>query len=188
MNPKDDDAALALRIAAGDRDALAHVYRRESGRVYRYALAMTHNADMASDATQDTFMSFSSNPSGFDATRGTLQGYLVGITRHWVLSAWNADKRFVDAAPEDVAEPLDEHDPSGLLIEQQSAEQLMQALAQLPPVFREAIVLVELQEYSYVDAAALAGIELNTLRTRVFRAKQKLAALLRGEAKMRQAA
>ena len=185
MKANDDDAALASRIAQGDRDALSHVYQRESGRVYRYALAMTHNADMAADATQETFMSFSANPRGFDATRGALQGYLVGITRHWVLSAWQADKRFVDAAPEDLTEleesQIDERDPSALLVAQQSSEQLMQALAKLPATFREAIILVELQDYSYADAAALAGIELNTLRTRLFRAKHKLAAILGSE-------
>lgn len=178
MQLEPDDATLVSRIAAGDRAALGHVYARESGRVYRYALAMTHNAEVAADVTQDTFMNFARNCTKYDATRGPLQAYLVGITRHAVLSTWQVDKRYVDQTPEELDEPGNEADPSDALISRESSAQLMAALARLPAMFREAIVLVELQEYSYIDAARIAGIELNTLRTRLFRAKQKLVKLL----------
>jgi RNA polymerase sigma-70 factor, ECF subfamily len=66
-----------------------------------------------------------------------------------------------------------------LLVAKQDHAALMAAIAQLPVVFREAVVLVELQELSYAQAAALAGIELNTLRTRLHRGKKRLAELLR---------
>jgi RNA polymerase sigma-70 factor, ECF subfamily len=83
-------------------------------------------------------------------------------------------------APNGDDEPLDTTaDPDALLVAKQDHAALMAAIAQLPMVFREALVLVELQELSYAHAAALASIELNTLRTRLHRAKKRLAELLR---------
>jgi RNA polymerase sigma-70 factor (ECF subfamily) len=170
-----DDAQIARRIGAGDRAALADLYARESGRVYRYALAMCGNEALAADVTQDTFIAFAQKPTGFDAARGALQGYLMGVARHHVLAGI---RQTHDALDTHTDEPVDTQDPDSLLLAKLDHTALMAAIAQLPVVFREALVLVELQEMSYADAAALAGIELNTLRTRLHRAKKKLAELL----------
>ena len=56
------------------------------------------------------------------------------------------------------------------------------ALRRLPAPFREAIVLVDLQERPYAEAARIAAVEVNTLRTRLHRGRAKLAALLCGDA------
>jgi RNA polymerase sigma-70 factor, ECF subfamily len=170
-----NDAHIAQRIGQGDRAALADLYSRESARVYRYALAMCGNEALAADVTQDTFIAFAHKPGGFDATKGALQGYLMGVARHHVLAAIRHTHDPLDALTE---EPADAQDPDSLLVAKSDHAALMAAIAQLPVVFREALVLVELQEMSYADAAALAGIELNTLRTRLHRAKKKLAELL----------
>ncbi len=183
------DDELARRILAGDSGALEAVYVRESARVYRYALAMSHNATLAADVMQEVFVQFATKPQGFDAARGPLQGYLVGIARHQVLASWAQDGRTtsLDAMNEDgetehkshwVEEEGDSAEPGQQLITQQTNAALMRAIAQLPAVFREALVLVELQELPYAEAAAIAGIELNTLRTRLHRAKAKLAKML----------
>ena len=60
----------------------------------------------------------------------------------------------------------------------QSGAEVWLALRQLPVAFREAVVLVDLQERPYAEAAQIAGIELNTLRTRLHRGRARLAALL----------
>ncbi len=187
------DGELAASIAAGDTGALELVYTRESARVYRYALAMSHNATLAADVMQEVFVQFATKPQGFDASRGPLQAYLVGIARHQVLAAWVHEGRHssLDAMNEDgeqalktsVTEEATEWvEPGQQLVARQTHEQLMRAIAQLPAPFREALVLVELQERPYAEAAAIAGIELNTLRTRLHRAKAKLAKLLGAEA------
>ena len=64
----------------------------------------------------------------------------------------------------------------------QSGAAVQEALRRLPAPFREALVLVDLQERSYAEAAAIAGIELNTLRTRLHRGRIKLAALMQSDA------
>ena len=86
-----------------------------------------------------------------------------------------------DADADDDAHAEQAHDvasPEQLLVRAQSTRELWQALDALPFIYREPVVLVDLQERSYLDAARIAGIELNTLRTRLHRARLRLAHLL----------
>jgi len=174
-----DDAVLAARIARGDAAALDAVYRREAGPVYRYLLALAANPAWAADATQDAFIAFAARPHGFDAARGaTLGAYLAGIARHALLGQLRRNGNEVELDAEridgrDAALPTD-----ALLVARQDDQQLWAAIRALPWPFREALVLVDLQERSYQQAAQIAGIELNTLRTRLHRARARLALLL----------
>jgi RNA polymerase sigma-70 factor (ECF subfamily) len=179
--PASDDAALAARVASGDRPALDTVYRRESGPVYRYALAMCGNPAWAADATQEAFLAFVARPGGFDAGRGPLAAYLAGIARHALLAVW---RRSADGLPlleeEDLSEgePSDALSPEAMLVRAQGVEAVWRAVRTLPWAQREAVVLVDLQERPYALAARIAGVELNTLRTRLHRGRARLAAAL----------
>lgn len=194
-NPPDDDRALAARAAAGDAAALAEAYRREAGPVYRYALALCGNASWAADATQEAFVALAVGPATYDAGRGPLGAWLAGVARHALAARWRnaaherswgeVDPVDFDGASDDDASRGDDAvatalgaSPEALLVRAQTHELLWAALRRLPAVFREALVLVDLQERPYAEAAQIAGIELNTLRTRVHRARAKLAALL----------
>lgn len=178
----DDGAgALLARLAAGDAAALEPIYRREAGAVYRYALALCGNAAWAADATQEAFVALADRPLGFDAQRGTLGAYLAGVARHALLACLRQAKDQVPLADDDESGggALATHDepvsPEALLVQEQASERLWAALRALPWPFREALVLVDLQERPYAEAAAIAGIELNTLRTRLHRGRLKLA-------------
>jgi RNA polymerase sigma-70 factor, ECF subfamily len=181
----DDALALVARLASGDAAALDAIYRTESGPVYRYALALCGNAEWAADATQDAFVALATRPQAFDPARGTLGAYLAGVARHRLAAHWRSarsEQALIDDLDSD--EPgdnaVDEHSPSPeqLLVRAQGQADFWAALRQVPAAFREALVLVDLQERPYAEAAQIAGIELNTLRTRVHRARSKLAALL----------
>lgn len=181
----DGDAALVSRVAAGDARALELLYRRESGPVYRYALALCGNAAWAADATQEAFVALATKPHGYDAARGPLGAWLAGVARHALAALWRQG-RLEDPLPEQIedggAGPLDGHSmavsPEALLVRRQDSTAFWAALRALATPYREALVLVDLQERPYAEAAAIAGIELNTLRTRLHRARGKLAALL----------
>jgi RNA polymerase sigma-70 factor (ECF subfamily) len=180
-----EDAALAARIACGDRAALEQAYRREAATVYRYALAMCANPGWAADATQDAFIVLAAQAQGFDATRGTLGAWLAGIVRHALLAQWRRESGhvpLVDADEDGAESPAAGHSlddtPETLLVRAQSGERVWAAVRRLPVPFREALVLVDLQERTYAEAACIAGIETNTLRTRLHRARARLAALL----------
>jgi RNA polymerase sigma-70 factor, ECF subfamily len=179
-----DDAVLARRVAEGDRLALDRLYRQHSAAVYRYAVAMCGNPAWAADATQEAFVGFALKPGGFDAARGGLAAYLIGAARHALWGQWRLQHNTV-ALPEADDEPTGEHHdhdahagPETQLVRAQTAEQVWHALRSLPWPQREAVVLVDLQDHSYDAAAQIAGIELNTLRTRVHRGRAKLARLL----------
>jgi RNA polymerase sigma-70 factor (ECF subfamily) len=177
----EDDAALLQRLAAGDAQALERLYRRECGPVYRYALALCGNPGWSADAVQDAFMQLLQRPAGFDAARGTLGAYLAGIVRHRLLAQWREP---LQPAEDEAAAPPDDASAETLLVRRQQGDALWRALRALPWVFREAVVLVDLQERPYAEAAAIAGVELNTLRTRLHRARQRLARALGDEGEM----
>ena len=182
--PRRDEADMPRaveRIAAGDGRALEQVYRREAGAVYRYALALCGNPAWAADATQDAFVALATRPRGFDAALGALGAYLAGIARHALHARWRDAQGQAPLADDDEAADLTgdvAESPESLLVRVQDQQALWQALRTLPLPFREALVLVDLQERPYAEAAQIAGIEINTLRTRLHRGRTRLAALL----------
>lgn len=187
-----DDAVLLDRVTAGDADALACVYRRESGAVYRYALALAGDEAAALDAVHDAFAQLLRGAPGFDAARGTLGGYLAGMARHQLLRQWRDARRHVglDALdpPEGAAgdgaawtATAADRPACGTDVPLEAAQQqarLWSAIRRLSWPQREALVLVDLQERRYDEAAAIAGISVDVLRTRLHRARQRLADLM----------
>lgn len=173
-----DEAALLARVAAGDAEALGLLYRRESGSVYRYALALAGDEAAALDALQEAFAQLLRGPQAFQAGRGSLGAYLAGMARHQLLTQWRDARRHIplDDAAEDEADLMPASDAR--LDEEQQQGQLWAAIRRLSWPQREALVLVDLQERPYEDAAAIAGISVDVLRTRLHRARQRLADLL----------
>ena len=181
--PHSEPTSLVSRLARGDRQALDLVYRAEGAEVYRYALAMCGNPAWSADATQDAFVQLAEHTAGYDASKGPLRAWLCGIARHKLLARWRDARGESPAGEPDDEEAGPEHDyahasPEGELARTQDTEALWRAIRELPWGFREALVLVDLQERSYAEAAQIAGVELNTLRTRVHRARQRLARAL----------
>ncbi|MFT7776679.1 RNA polymerase sigma factor [Roseateles sp.] len=175
-----EEAALLARLADGDADALALVYRRESGTVYRYALALAGDEATALDAVQEAFAQLLRGPQSYQASRGSLGAYLAGMARHQLLNQWRDARRHVplddSLDAEDPAEATPASDARLNLAQQHDG--LWAAIRALSWPQREAIVLVDLQERSYADAAAIAGVGVDVLRTRLHRARQRLADLL----------
>lgn len=176
----DDEAALLARLNAGDADALALLYRRESGSVYRYALALAGDEAAALDAVQEAFAQLLRGPQAYQAGRGTLGAYLAGMARHQLLSQWRDSRRHVplddSLDADEAAEPAPASDARLSLAQRQ--DHLWTAIRRLSWPQREALVLVDLQERSYEDAALIAGVSVDVLRTRLHRARQRLADLL----------
>lgn len=176
---RSDEAVLLERVAAGDAEALALLYRRESGSVYRYALALAGDEATALDAVQEAFAQLLHGPQGYQAGRGSLGAYLAGMARHQLLNQWRDARRQMsldEAEEDDDATALPGSDTR--LADAQQQSQLWAAIRRLSWPQREAIVLVDLQERAYEDAAAIAGISVDVLRTRLHRARQRLADLL----------
>lgn len=180
--PVDADLAELTLARGGDERAFTALYRRHSGAVYRFAWLLTGSESLASDVTQETFIELLEGGGRFDPTRGTLAAYLCGIARFRAYRA--ADSRLQTFAEIDEigAEPdagTMPDLPLDALERSRSLERLYEAIRRLPAPYREVLILVELQEMPYADAAAVAGIELGTVRSRLSRARARLADLLR---------
>jgi len=169
------DAALAARVACGDADALAPLYQRHRGAVYRFALLWSGSAAVAADVTQDVFVHLLGHADDYDAARGPLLPWILGIARNFVHKRSGVDARYLPEGDElDLAEaPGPPHDEA--LDGQRELDRLREAIAALPPHYRDVLVLVELAERSYAEAAAICGCELNTVRSRLSRARALLA-------------
>ena len=171
------DAALAARLACGEPGALDPLYRRHKGSIYRFALLWSGSAAVAADVTQDVFVHLLTKAADYDPARGSLQPWLLGVTRNFVHRRTGADARYV--ANDDDAEPpapaLDAPTPESALATQRDIARVRAAIAALPPHYRDVLVLVELAERSYAEAAAICGCELNTVRSRLSRARALLA-------------
>src|SRR6185436_13281590 len=76
------DSELLQAMLAGDEAALATLYRRRQGSVYRFALQMSGSTALAEDVTQDVFMALMRSGNSYDSDRGPLSWFLLGMARN----------------------------------------------------------------------------------------------------------
>lgn len=186
------DDGLFRRILAGDEDAFALLYRRKHPAIYRFVLHMTGNPAVAEDVTQEAFMTLIRDAKRFDPARGTLGGFLFGVARNHLRKRWEQDRHSVPL-PE-LEEDLhtlvsgngasrNGNNGSALAHDQlaslETVGRVRQAVATLPAAYREAVVLCDLEEMSYEEAAAALDCPVGTVRSRLHRARALLIEKLR---------
>jgi RNA polymerase sigma-70 factor, ECF subfamily len=181
------DAELLRLMLAGDEEAFTALYRRRQGGVYRFALRMSGSEALAEDVVQETFMVLMRDGRNFDPARGSLAAYLYGVARNHVLRAFERERALVpfDEEADDAGDAPHENllarqDPLGDLTRGEAVERLRLAVLALPPHYREALVLCELEEMSYAEAADALSCAVGTVRSRLHRARAMLAEKLRG--------
>jgi RNA polymerase sigma-70 factor (ECF subfamily) len=181
--PERDDVLLR-RAAKGDEDAFTLLYRRHQAAMCRFALRMTGSAWAAEEIVQDVFMTLMRAPKKYDSSRGTLGGYLYGIARNRVM-------KHLERLPREVPLEQKNEDGSGAGIVLQDLvtpatwaetrermRHVRAAVLELPAEFREAVVLCELEELTYEEAAQAAGCPIGTIRSRLHRGRALLLAKL----------
>ncbi len=156
------DRELLEEALGGVEDAFTALYRRRQGSVYRFALQMTGSVAVAEDVTQETFLALLMHGGRYDESRGTLAAFLIGIARNLVMRRLDRNSRIELEITEDCAGSED--------------------VLSLPPVFREAVVLCDLQDATYEEAASALACPVGTVRSRLSRARAMLARKLRGVA------
>ena len=178
------DEELLRRMLAGDGEAFEKLYDRRQSGVYRFALRMSGSPQLAEDVTQDVFIALMRDGHQFDPARGTVAGYLYGMARHRVLRRLERERSFVSLTEEEEETPLGERfvagdDPLVEYAQQELAETVRQAVLALPPHYREVVVLCNLQELNYEQAAEVIGCPVGTIRSRLNRARALLVEKLR---------
>jgi RNA polymerase sigma-70 factor, ECF subfamily len=173
------DEELVRRLLRGDEDAFTSLYRKCSGAVYRFALYMTGDRHSAEEITQDTFMFLLANGSSYDAGRGSLLAWLLGVARNGsrrLLAKRGESDALDNSAESDIPD-------EGDLFEEFARRELIEAVrsivGSLPSPLREVVILCELQELEYKEAATVLRCPVGTVRSRLNRARGLLISKLK---------
>lgn len=164
-------------VAAGDREAFGALYRRRRPDVYRFAMHMIGAAGAAEDVAQDVFLTVINQACRYDPRRAGVLAWLLGIARNHARR--RLSERRHDPLPEAETGPRIDLDPAESVLRAQETAALRRALIALPIVYREAIVLCDLQELTYQEAAAAAGCAVGTVRSRLHRGRAMLTEAMR---------
>jgi RNA polymerase sigma-70 factor, ECF subfamily len=172
------DRDLLKRFHAGDRAAFAEIYRMHHHSVFRFALLMTGDSVKAGEITQDVFVWLIHHPEDFDPSRGELGSFLVGVARKLLKRRYAEEQRWVelDETAAGSVNPLTSGDPNA-----EDVIRLRGAIAALPERYRSVVVLCDLEEKTYEQAAAVVACAVGTVRSRLHRARALLTRKLVGK-------
>jgi RNA polymerase sigma-70 factor (ECF subfamily) len=176
-----NDLQMVWQARAGEEAAFTALYRRWQGSLYRYSLRLSGSPSIAEDVTQEVFLALMDGCAGFDPALGSFSSYVYGIARNHLLRRMNRERIYIPIEDGTDEEAQGCHpnwsmqrDPLGQLTRQEKIDSLYRAIETLPLHYREIIVLCELQEMSYAEAARVIGCPEGTIRSRLHRARTLL--------------
>lgn len=139
--------------------------------IYRFAWRMCGSASVAEDIAQEAFLTLLRQPGRFDPARGALRPFLLAIARNLARKHWRNEYRLSeldDTLEDQLASP--EIDLEGW----ETADAVGAAIAALPPLQREVLILSEYEELSLEEIARAVDSEVGTVKSRLFRARERL--------------
>jgi RNA polymerase sigma-70 factor, ECF subfamily len=178
------DAELLKLSMAGDEDAFLVLYNRLKSPVFRYAFYMTGLQASAEEVVQEVFISLLKNGNRYEPAQGDLAGFAFGIARN-LIRRLKKREHLTEKLPGD--EALDRRclsrpeaeDLSAQVIRDQGLEKIRTAIAFLPDHYRQVVVLCDLCELTYTEAASRLHCAVGTVRSRLHRAHALLAKKLK---------
>jgi len=177
MQATSDDVLIG-RIASGDRLAMQVLFARHHVRVYRFVLRMVRDETVAEDLISDVFLDVWRQAGRFEG-RSAVPTWLLAIARFKALTALR--RKPDEELDEETAEAIEDQadDPEVALAKKDKSVLIRKCLAGLSAEHREIIDLVYYHEKSVEEVAEIVGIPENTVKTRMFYARKKLAELLK---------
>jgi RNA polymerase sigma-70 factor (ECF subfamily) len=175
--PATSDEALIGLIAKGDRNAMRVLFARHNVRVFRFIMRFVNNEATAEDAVNEVFLEVWRSAKTFEA-RSKAATWILSIARHKALSSLR--RRSFDELDETTAERIEDpsDNPEAVMQNSDRSEALRACLAQLSAAHREVIDLIYYHEQSVEEVARIVGVPANTVKTRAFHARQRLADLM----------
>ncbi|WP_405501428.1 RNA polymerase sigma factor [Streptomyces niveus] len=174
---------LRARIRDGDPDAFAEIFDSYARAVYNHAYRLTADWSVAEDVMSETFMAAWRMRERADADGGSLRPWLLGVATNVARNHLRSNRRYRAAATaaatdaERGALEMPDHagQVAGQLDDRRRLAATMRALASLRPLEREVLVLCLWEGMRYDDAATALDIPVGTVRSRLSRARKKLA-------------
>lgn len=184
--PGQAETEFIERLKQGDADAFDLLVTRYSADIYSLLCRMTDDPDEAGDLTQETFLSAIKAIGGFRGDSG-IRTWLFRIAMNHARNRfrwWNRRQRnrsvSLDAAERDTETPLAERiagngiDPENAVIRRERENAVVEELRQLPDIYREVIVLCDIEGLSYEEIAAALEINMGTVKSRLARGREEL--------------
>jgi RNA polymerase sigma-70 factor, ECF subfamily len=176
------DVELVERHRCGDARAFNEVYTRFEEMVYNLAFRLSGNYEEAADLTQEIFLRVYRHLGSFGG-RSSLKTWIFRIAVNHCrdrLSRWRPLTQPLgdDPGEGEVAYADPSRGPEELAVAADEGRRVAEGLAKLPPVFREAVVLRDIEGLSYEEIAEVLGVRIGTVRSRIARGRDHLRALL----------
>ncbi len=179
------ETELLRGAMAGDEDAFRRLYDRLKTGIFRYAFYMTSSRSIAEEVTQEVFLTLLRSGDRFDSSRGDLGAFTFGLARNFVHRALRREHShrslFSDTPVEEQVEEIASTSETLIagLIREERVSEVRSAIATLPEHYRQVVVLCDLLELTYADAAARLDCAIGTVRSRASRAHALLAQKLK---------
>jgi RNA polymerase sigma-70 factor (ECF subfamily) len=171
------DEALLAAVATGDEGAMRTLYNRHHVRVFRFVTRLVGDATAAEDIVSEAFIDVWRQADRFEG-RSAVSTWIMSIARYKALSMRRRrqDAELDEKVAESVAD--ENHDPEEAMLEMDRSAQLRDCLKQLSPEHREIVDLVYYHDKTIEEVAEITGAPKNTVKTRMFYARKRLAQLL----------
>ncbi len=170
--------ACVGRIVRHDQQALGEMYEAMAGRVYGLALRITRHVQVAEEVTEDVFWQVWRQAPRFDATRGSVVGWILTIARSRALDALRRGERAEALDEETLASLPGAGDPHDLLLAVQRNDRLHRALSGLDPLPRQLLALAFFRGLTHEEIASHMRLPLGTVKSHIRRALLRLRELL----------
>jgi RNA polymerase sigma-70 factor (ECF subfamily) len=173
-----DDRELMRRMVARDQTAMSALYARHHVRLYRYLVRLTRNEAIAEELMNEVFLESWRKAASYEG-RSSVSTWLISIGHNRAISLLR--KRSEEALDDNMAVSIaDEGDTPEVALQKSGKAAVMRAcMDELSVDHREIIDLVYYHDKSVAEAAEILGIPENTVKTRMFYARKKLAELMR---------
>jgi RNA polymerase sigma-70 factor (ECF subfamily) len=179
------EAELLQRSLAGEEGAFVLLYEGLKGGIFRYAFYMTNSKQAAEEVTQETFIALLREGRNYRAELGDVAAFAFGMARNFVRRIERREHPYLPLPGEHVLETLsgrlvaESENLPRRMIRNELVERVQTAVASLPDHYRQTVVLCDLCELSYADAAVRLQCAVGTVRSRLNRAHALLAQKLK---------
>lgn len=147
-------------------------FEQKKDTVYRFAWRMTGSASAAEDITQEVFLLLMSQPDRFDSSRGELGSFLIGVARNLARKWLRGENRWSEIDEDQFCvEPVE-------IADREMSEIVGAAVASLPPLQREVLLLAHYEGFSLEEIARAVNVEVGVVKARLFRARKSLKRIL----------
>ncbi|MCX6557913.1 MAG: RNA polymerase sigma factor [Candidatus Aminicenantes bacterium] len=178
-----DIAETLLRCRNGDQEAWNMLINAYFKAVYNIALNFFADRDIAADVTQDIFLKMYNNLEKFKEEKN-FTAWLFTISRNYCIDYWRKNKKYLLNSQElDEKVSLPSPTPEDNVVRESEIRELRKKITQLEPELRVMLILRDIQDLSYREIAGKFSIPEGTVKSRINRARLKLAqSYVRGEA------